>query len=138
MAAHPMSQQLERIRQLVQLKMTPRLYAEYLAQKALSPISSALTPVTEDAEQFYQMTDARNDVFLHNAERRMVGVQGPRVMVVGGFHTEGLAKRLRAQGHSYIVLAPTVTQGGYDTLYEKRMIDTVSALQISRPVVPLH
>ena len=134
-AVHPMVQQLERVRQLVQLKMTPRVYADYLSQKALSPHSAALTPVIADAERFYELTDARNDVFLRNAGRYAADAQGLRVLVVGGFHTEGLARRLRAQGHSYIVLAPTVTQGGYDKLYEKRMIDTVSALQISHPFI---
>ena len=130
-----MAEQLERIQQLIQLKMTPKAYAEYLTQKAFSPVTSALTPMIEEAELFYQLTEARNDVFLRNAKRLAAKDHSPQVMVVGGFHTEGLARRLRAQGHSYIVLAPTVTQGGYDKLYEKRMIDTVSALQVSEPLV---
>ncbi len=128
---HPLVQQLQRVRDLIQLKMTPRTYAAYLAQKAFSPSSVLLTEALANAERFYQLTDERSDVFLRNADARAATQSGPRVMVVGGFHTEGLARRLREQGRSYVVLAPTVTRGGYENLYEKRMIETVSALQIA-------
>lgn len=72
---------------------------------APSTHKAALQPV-----QLYGIEDAalyrRNRVLVTNALRTNDAVV---VMVVGGYHTEGITQLLRAKGEGYVVIAPRVT-----------------------------
>jgi len=41
-----------------------------------------------------------------------------------------MAKTLRQEGISYVVLAPRITQGGFEDLYSQGMHQTISALKL--------
>ncbi len=129
--------QLERTQELVKLKLTPGEYDAYWRDKAAVPSSAGLDPVVHAAETFYRLVNARSDIFLEEALRKVPAATGPRVLVVGGFHTTHMAEKLRQLGHSYIVLSPHVTQTGFEGLYAKRMMESISALQVVKPFADL-
>jgi hypothetical protein len=127
------------IKRLIQLRLKPAEYAEYArhpfcpaASWRASPsgraTASALARAVESAELFYQLASRRSDIFLAQAKR--LHQTGPQVLVVGGFHTAGMAEKLREQGISYVVLSPRITQSGFEDLYSQGMHQTISALKL--------
>jgi len=125
--------QLDRTEALIRLKLTPVQYQEYVKDRAAIPSSPALTPVVRAAEKFYTLVQLRSLFFLQQARSKVPASPGPRILVVGGFHTALMASHLRAEDRSFIVLTPHITQSGYEPLYERRMTESVSALQVVRP-----
>ena len=115
------------IKRLIQLRLKPSEYAEYVKTPFHSQTPSALATAVSSAEHFYELANARSHVFLDKAKSPY---DGPRVLVIGGFHTVAMAEELRRQGYSYAVLSPRVTQGGYEGLYAQGMHETISALKL--------
>ncbi|HVO32665.1 MAG TPA: hypothetical protein VMU17_02040, partial [Elusimicrobiota bacterium] len=132
-----LASQLERTENLLRLKLTPNDYAEYLKGKVAVPSSPALDPTIDAAEDFYRLVNARSTIFLAEALNKVPAATGPRVIVVGGFHTALMAEKLKALGRSYVVLTPAITQSGVEELYEKRMMESVCALQVVKPFAAL-
>jgi len=59
---------------------------------------------------FYRVAEKRDAVFAENLINLMKeNLAASSALVAGGFHTEGLTHRLKAQGISYLLLMPKVT-----------------------------
>ena len=116
------------IKRLVQLRMKPGEYAEYQKHPFRFASASSLARAVESAELFYELAGRRSAIFLANAKR--LHQSGPQVLVIGGFHTAGMAETLRREGVSFVVLSPKVTQGGFEELYSQGMHQTISALKL--------
>ncbi|MBI3291919.1 MAG: GGDEF domain-containing protein [Elusimicrobia bacterium] len=87
---------------------------------------SWLTPF----ERFYQIAEARNETLAQNLLAVMAQTrQHTAALVVGGFHTPGLTRRLKAQGISYIVLSPRITRVDQSAHY---------LAELTRPATPLE
>jgi hypothetical protein len=121
-------QDLALMNRLVRLRLKPSEIAEYRSAPVPRPHSPALRRTIEKAEIFYQLADERSRVFIDRAERE--SAEGPKVLVVGGFHTALMAEMLREAGRSYAVLTPRVTQPGDERSYRERMRESVSALKL--------
>lgn len=117
---------------LLQLRLKPSEYAAYLEHPVSARPDSTLTQALHTAELFYVLADERSRVYTEvltaDAESE------PRAAVIGGFHTARMAEELRKQGHSFVVLSPHITMGGFDELYAKGMQQTISALKIDSPL----
>jgi opacity protein-like surface antigen len=124
-AASPSWSQVKR---LIQLRLKPAEYAQYIQHPFRPASDSALARTVEAAELFYEIANQRSDIFLAKAKEHHLS--GPQVLVIGGFHTAGMAEKLRKEGISYVVLAPRVTQGGFEDLYSQGMHQTISALKL--------
>jgi hypothetical protein len=120
--------QLERLEVLVHLKAKPTEYEAFKNDPPTLASSGALAEAVAGAADFYRLADARSAVFLQKAESEKT--QGPKVVVVGGFHTAAMTEALRAKGRSYAVLTPRATRSNHEQLYAERMNETVSALQL--------
>jgi len=129
-STHVLVRQLERTRLLLQLKLTPEEYDEYLQARDATPSSPTLDPVIAMAEQFYGLVNERSRLFMDEIKTKSFSEKGPRVVVVGGFHTAEMARQLRAEGRTFVVLSPVVTRPQNTAMYEQRMLESVSALQI--------
>lgn len=125
---HLLSRQLSLIEKLVQLRLIPSEYEEYLHVRPQLPDSAALNPAREAAEEYYALVERRSWIFLEEAQRKAPAAPGPRVLVIGGFHSARMAEMLRDQGKSFVVLTPRATQPFNDALYERRLLDTSCSL----------
>jgi len=124
-----LAEQLDRTEALLRLKMTPSEYVVYLQNKVAVPSSPRLDPAIAAAERFYRLAQARSQIFLKEAKKKVPASSGPRILVVGGFHTALMGEELRKEGRSYVVIAPAVSESGFDSLYEKKIAESVSAIQ---------
>jgi len=127
-----LSNELDRAKALLEARLTPEDYALYLDAKQALPDSPVLKPALISAEKFYNLVNQRSMSFLEESGRKLPAGNGPRVLVVGGFHTAYMANQLRQKGISFIVLAPTITQAGDQKAYEKQLLDSVDTLDFSR------
>jgi len=123
------AEQLDHLDLLLRLKMKPSEYADYLAARSDIGSSVTLARAIETAETFYRLANERSRIFLQRAQAD--ASDGPKVLVIGGFHTAAMASALRAQGKTFAVLSPRVTESGYDALYERRLHQSISALKIN-------
>ncbi len=121
-------EQIERLDLLARLKLKPAEYERYLEDRELNQCPPALAQALAAAEYFYELAERRSDIFVQKAYEDKS--PNPKVIVVGGFHTAAMANQLRASGKSFVVLAPRVTQSGYDELYARGMQETISALKL--------
>jgi hypothetical protein len=119
---------LDRLLLLLQLKMTPGDYETYWKERKSDARYVALSRYREPAEKFYELVHIRSHIFLDRASREVPAWTGPRMVVVGGFHTAVMAEEMRKQGRSFVVLTPTITESGYEPLYQKHLMENVSAL----------
>lgn len=127
-----MTQQLDRTEALIRLKLSPAEFSEYQEQRSATPSSPVLDPVLRSAERFYQLADVRSRVFIDEISRKYPASVGPKIVVVGGYHTAMMTAQLRRMSKSFVVLTPRLTQRGNDPLYERRMIESLSALRVDR------
>ncbi|MBN1687567.1 MAG: hypothetical protein JW893_00545, partial [Candidatus Omnitrophica bacterium] len=71
----------------------------------------SLTSISQAFPLFYRNAEAREQVFLDKLAALLVDSKTDQVLfVAGGFHTEGMAKRLREEGTSYVVITPKMTK----------------------------
>jgi len=117
---------------LLDLRMTPASFADYQTHKPDLSASAHLSSAVRLAEQFYAVADQRSQAFLDNLAQKEI--TGPKVMVVGGFHTKALCARLTQEHQSYVVLRPNVTRAGYATIYENRLRESARLLQAPQVV----
>jgi hypothetical protein len=127
--------QLGRVEDLLHLKLTSTEYEAYLKSKETIPSTPALDPAIRAAERFYRLAQWRSEVFLKEVAKKVPASSSPRILVVGGFHTSMMSKILDHEGHSYVVLSPTVSTGEDALIYEKHMKETADVL--SEAVVPV-
>ncbi len=123
------SSRWDRLRSLVRLEWLPKDAIAFWQQGGSGVIQSpALAQATQVAETFYRLADLRSEVFLDKSNEKHVS--GPRVLVVGGFHTTAMAERLRQEGKSFVVLTPRITRVDGEERYAERMQESLSALRL--------
>jgi hypothetical protein len=109
---------------------TPGRFSAFLAKYHYQPVEyfdeyldlvfSAIAYV----EEFYDTALARDDVFFKNVAKKLRGEKsGFGVLITGGFHTEGVKKRLERDGISYVVVAPRAAQSKDSSVYLQRMME---------------
>ena len=118
---------------LLELKLTPQEYDLYRSARSALPNSPQLAPALKLAETFYDLVNQRSTAFIKESLRKLPAGNGPRVLVVGGFHTTLMTQRLREEGISFVVLSPTITQSEDHKAYEKRLMDSIDTLDIQLP-----
>lgn len=75
------------------------------------------------ARSFYADALKRDDVFFDQTIRQMTREKlRNAVIVMGGFHKEGIKQKIRAAGYSYAVVTPRITRRYDDTLYASLML----------------
>lgn len=75
-------------------------------------------------EGFYDTALARDEALFRNVVKKLRDEKsGFGVLVTGGFHTEGVKKRLEREGISYIVVSPRVAQSKDSSVYLQRMME---------------
>ncbi len=126
-----LAQQLDRTESLVRLKLTPNEYEAYNKAEEAIPSSPKLDPAIQAAERFYALVQKRSEIFLGEAQKKLPASPGPRVLVVGGFHTPSMTDALRRKGRSFVVLTPHVAEGASEAIYEKHLMESISALQMA-------
>ncbi len=113
------------LEKLVRLKLTSQEYEEFLMYKDLIRSNPNLTEVMEEALEFYRLARMRSAAFMKLAMQIAPASTYPRILVVGGFHTDDMSRVLRDQGKSFVVLSPAVHSAPQRPLYEQRMQETV-------------
>lgn len=78
----------------------------------------ALQQAVNMMKSFYQLAAERNTVLIQNTLNKHADIS---VMVVGGYHSEGITQQLRAQNISYMLITPNITQKSDNALYEQRI-----------------
>lgn len=121
---HVLRRHLLLVQKMLDLRVTPAEYARYVEIQEAVPSSSKLTPALNASEMFYELANQRSLVFIKNVERKFPAAGGPRVLITGGFHSSLIARQLREEGHSFVVLAPRATIPATDALYERRLLET--------------
>lgn len=118
----------DRLERMIRLELRPQEYADAMETPTLLR-SPSLAQALESASQFYRLATHRSSIFL--AKSAEVNALGPRILVVGGFHTPDMADALRQKGESFVVLTPRITRMGDDKRYAKRMEESLSALRLN-------
>ena len=120
-----LARQLDRTEDLVRLKVTPMEYAAFLHARNATPSVPEVDAAIGAAERFYRLVDLRSRTFLQQAAKKVPASAGPRIIVVGGFHTDAMAEQLRRENKTFVVLTPRVTRSGYEELYEKHLAQSI-------------
>jgi hypothetical protein len=85
-------------------------------------ITLPLDTLLVSAENFYRAVDARDEALTENIIKALRENQVPcALLVIGGFHTEGITARLKKKNISFVVLSPRVlelTEESADTYYD--------------------
>jgi hypothetical protein len=118
-------QGLDLLEKLLRLKLTPKEHEIFLMYKDVAPSTPGLDSAVEAATEYYRLARLRSRGFLKNALQKAPASPAPRILVVGGFHTDDMAALLRSQHRSFIVVSPVVASSKGDTIYQQRMQDTV-------------
>jgi hypothetical protein len=109
-------------RRLLELRMTPADYRDYLWTLHPSFHDPDLARAINRAEAYYRLTDLRSEIFVRRTQERIGN--GPCLLIMGGFHTPRIARMLRERGESFVILTPRLTQGGRHEFYERHLVKT--------------
>ena len=82
---------------------------------------------------FYNIALRREAVFFKNVAGLRSPVSSPVAVVTGGFHTSGLAAKLKEQGIPYAVISPAIKEVPKDNRYFDQMQGKVSWRKYFRP-----
>ena len=106
-------------------KMTTRYGFAYQVE----PPSPAVTESMPKLEDFYAIAIKRDKALVDNTIQAMKTENAQiSVLVTGGFHSEGIAKLLEAQGVSYMVVCPNITKD-VETPYIKILMNQRTPLE---------
>lgn len=75
---------------------------------------------------FYDNAEKRDEAFLNNLSRLIGDDLRSAILVSGGFHTQGLAARLRRDNISYLVVMPGIASIPENSHYRDQMLGEVS------------
>ncbi|MBI2095325.1 MAG: hypothetical protein HYT89_04075 [Candidatus Omnitrophica bacterium] len=142
------SKNLESLKKLFNLTLTPDEFAEYQKNKLSFDISrltgflnkkimdlgahyeravfleSGYEDVVKRCEVFYSLTYERDQKFIQNLTQKMNSEnQEKAVLITGGYHTPNLKYLLKAQGLSYICITPQVLQETNQKRYEELLLN---------------
>ncbi|MBI1976412.1 MAG: hypothetical protein HYS56_02770, partial [Candidatus Omnitrophica bacterium] len=88
----------------------------------------------QEGETFYKIAIDRERAMVENSlavMRQRSVAKG--ILRTGGFHTSGISQFLKANGISYIVIAPRVTQPDMPTPYQEILKETMEKVSQSLP-----
>ncbi len=93
--------------------------------------------VFEQAKQFYELTQKRDEAFVQNIIKYMDGdpKSNKAAFVVGGFHVEHLKQRLREKNISYVSIMPRVTSETNMKKYEKLLLDGIQSIDYRQQTI---
>lgn len=100
------SRQLHLIQGLVEFSLTPDQWKRYQEHRHLFAGRLELAAF----ERFYTSAEARNRKMVDNIMEAWTNRRAPAVLVVGGFHTEGLTTLLSARNIPVLVATPKITK----------------------------
>ncbi|MEK7308250.1 MAG: hypothetical protein AAB089_04180, partial [Nitrospirota bacterium] len=94
--------------------------AKFSFTKTVDANFSVVADNLDILDQFYQIGEKRNEVFIQNIILQMED-DGTDIacLITGGFHTPFIIEQLREKGVSYCVIAPRITQAANDAQYVK-------------------
>jgi 6-phosphogluconolactonase/glucosamine-6-phosphate isomerase/deaminase len=129
--------QLLRIGKLLRLELTREEWERLEAGEGAPPerMDSRARDLWNAAVGFYRLTEARELAFLEKMKQELKqGGETRAILVTGGFHTEGLIKRLKESGVNFVTAAPRLSGEAETLLYHEVMlgrgqIEKVSLLQ---------
>lgn len=77
---------------------------------------------------FYKNAAARENMFVNNLRKFKTKKQSHRasVVVIGGFHAEGLIKKFKQEGVSFVLLSPKMTEVDGEHRYREHMMGNVT------------
>lgn len=94
--------------------------------ESLVPYESYLEEARNDFGKFYELVGERDQAFLDNAKRIMTEEKtDAAILIAGGYHTAHLTQLLRAEGTSYLVLTPSVTDTTDHERYENILLSNL-------------
>jgi len=117
----------EDLRTLINLRMSPTSYHQYLCTRRQLAGGSTLAWAINRAEVYYRLTERRSRAFAETVRERLGNA--PSLLVMGGFHTPVITGILKERGESFIVLSPHLTQKGRPDLYQHCLARTFQSLQ---------
>lgn len=86
-----------------------------------------LKQAAQSAAQFYRSALERDNALVSNHLNR-VSENTSSVIVSGGFHTDGITKRLREKGVSYVTITPNISKEIAGSSYIDRMRGNINSL----------
>jgi len=95
-----------------------RQASRYALAYSSNPNIEIIDELMPTLQKFYEIADKREDALLENTLNKM-NEKNFKVsaLISGGYHTEGLTRRFRERGISYIVVAPRITDLDAETPY---------------------
>ncbi|MFH1715551.1 MAG: ankyrin repeat domain-containing protein [Elusimicrobiota bacterium] len=104
-----------------------RMLSENYFQKSIDIIDRA----EENMLDFYIDAVKRNEILTKNILSN--GNKSPiKLIVIGGFHAQGIKDALKSRGVSYDLVIPNLTEMGEEDLYLKRVIEQRNWLESDR------
>lgn len=92
--------------------------ARYGISTDYDPNFALVNKYLPDLENFYRIADTRDEAIIENTLRKMEEEDiNAAALIIGDYHTEGIAGRLRSRGISYVVISPRITKQDRDNPY---------------------
>lgn len=126
-------QGLALLEKLLRLKLTPKEYEVFMMYKDAAPSTPGIDSAVEAASEYYRLARLRSQAFMKIAKLKAPASSTPRILVVGGFHTDDMATMLRREHRTFIVLSPVVSTAAGGTIYQQRMQDTIQTYTDALP-----
>ena len=85
---------------------------------------SVIRESLKSARAFYENAERREIKMFENLSKLLRATNHKSratILIAGGFHTEGLAKRLKEEGISYVVVMPHISQVPEQIRYREHM-----------------
>jgi hypothetical protein len=90
------------------------------SENYISENENKLNEISKYMERFYDLAEKRNEIMVDNLDKNMSDKIG--IMIVGGYHINGITEILRGKGISYEVIIPNVAQTKQNkNIYETRL-----------------
>jgi hypothetical protein len=91
-----------------------------------------LDDIQKNMEKFYELAGKRNEIISGNMlkamEKEKIGI-----MIVGGYHAQGIKELLRAKGISYEIIMPNVREKNNSAnIYKNRIIEQAKILGLKK------
>ncbi|HLD49793.1 MAG TPA: FHA domain-containing protein, partial [bacterium] len=115
------SHQLELLEKLVKLELNRKEWGEIVSSRGGIPDKNDLAP----HRAFYKNAEARDNAFFEN----LMSLSFPHeqtLLVAGGFHTQGLTRKFKDAGVSYLLIRPEIKNIPEKISYRDQMRGEVS------------
>jgi len=97
-----------------------RQASKYALAYSPNPNVTKIDEVLPSLQKFYQVAEKRDDALIENTLKK-IEEEGAKIsaLVSGGYHTEGLTKKFKEKGISYVVISPRITKLDAESPYLK-------------------